>query len=263
MATTGNRRPSRIRAGRSGRNSSNQLNMASNVHPSRRRGNAAGFTRRANPALPAALARSNRPGARAGAGPPLPAAEAVHDWRCVEPDVARFGQARRGAAAFDHFRQLSFRNPAQPVRTRRDPQRGIALGHRIKMDAHRTYRFDQREGRLHVEQPLLHRPGTEAGRLDSFPHGNGAALIPAERPVGARALVEQDRADRAPAGDQCAERIAAEQLGESRRARPAGAPQASATQQEKGRPHREGAPPHLHSAKAPRIRASRSAPARF
>ncbi len=49
--------------------------------------------------------------------------------------------------------------------------------------------------RRDVREAALDRPGSEAVDLDAFRHHDGAVLMPAERPVRGRCLVEQNGPD--------------------------------------------------------------------
>lgn len=90
-----------------------------------------------------------------------------------------------------------FGDAAMMVGAGRDQQRGIVGIDGIEMEAQRHHGVEQRLGRGDMLDAGLHRPGAKAGRVDAPAHGDGPVLMPAQRPVGGGALVEQDGADRA------------------------------------------------------------------
>ena len=63
------------------------------------------------------------------------------------------------------------------------------------MDAQRDHSFQHANRRRDVEQPTFHRPRAEARNVAAFLNNNRAVLMPTERPIGRRGLVEQDRSN--------------------------------------------------------------------
>ena len=121
----------------------------------------------------------------------------VEDRRGIEPDVAAFCEAGMSAVPGDMGGDFAFRDAAVAVGAGCDQERRIICIHRIEMEAQRQHAVEQRLRRGDVLDARLDGPWAEARRVVAFDHGDGAVLMPAERPVGRGALVEQDGADRA------------------------------------------------------------------
>lgn len=88
------------------------------------------------------------------------------------------------------------------MRAGHNAQRRVALVHRIQVHANRYHALQDFKRRLDLNQPGLDRPWAEPVRVDAFVDHDRAVLMPAERPVPLRRLVEQDRADRASFGPE-------------------------------------------------------------
>ena len=71
---------------------------------------------------------------------------------------------------------------------------------RIEGDAQGEHAREDFEWRDDMGDAILHGPVGEARRIDAGADGDGAILVPANRPVPRRRFVEQDRADRAGGG---------------------------------------------------------------
>lgn len=99
------------------------------------------------------------------------------------------------AASRDMDGDIGLCNPALSMRTGSDQQWGIVRIHRIEMDAKSQHPIKQALLRSDMLNTRLHGPWAKAGLLDAMFHRNRAILMPAKRPVGCGALVEQDRAD--------------------------------------------------------------------
>lgn len=119
----------------------------------------------------------------------------VEDRGGVEPDVAASGEAGMGAAGGDESGDIAFGNAAVAVGAGRDQQRGIVRIDGVEMDAQGQHPIEQGLRRGDMLDAGLERPEAEAGRVYALLHGDGAVLMPAERPVGGCALVKEDRAD--------------------------------------------------------------------
>ena len=101
----------------------------------------------------------------------------------VQPNVAGVRQAMSRAVALRHVLQLADRDAAQAVRARHDKQRRVVLAAIVEVRAQRDHALENFKGRLDVEDAGLDRPRAEAFALDPFANGDGAVLMPAERPV--------------------------------------------------------------------------------
>lgn len=120
----------------------------------------------------------------------------MEDGRSVEPDVAALREAGDGAAAIDHGRDIAFRDATMAVGAGGDEQRRIVGVDRIEMEAQRDHAVEQGLRRGDMLEAGFDRPGAKAGCFDALTHGDGAVLMPAERPVGGFVFVEQDRTHR-------------------------------------------------------------------
>jgi len=119
----------------------------------------------------------------------------VKDGRGVEPDVAARREAGDGAAAIDHCRDITFRDAAMAVGAGGDKQRRIVGIDGIEMDAQRDHAVEQGLRWGDMVQARLYGPGTKASCFYPFAHGDSAVLMPAERPIGGLAFIEEDGAD--------------------------------------------------------------------
>ncbi|MDQ0248296.1 hypothetical protein J2W22_000343 [Sphingomonas kyeonggiensis] len=98
------------------------------------------------------------------------------------------------AMAGHRLLDLVLRNQ-RPVRSGRYQQGGIVGRDRVEMDPQCQHSGEQGEGWRHVLHAMLDGPGAKAGHVAAGGHGDRAILVPAQRPIGAVALVEQDGAD--------------------------------------------------------------------
>jgi hypothetical protein len=115
----------------------------------------------------------------------------VQQQRPHQQDVARLTAAVYGATGDGTVNILTVQSAGQ-VRPRNDPQRPIIGTTRIKMNSHRYHLRQQFSGWLHGIDAILHRPRPIA--LDLFPPRNRyrKILMPGNRPIVMRRLVEQD-----------------------------------------------------------------------
>ena len=120
----------------------------------------------------------------------------VKDGRGVEPDVAALRQAGVRPAAGDEGGDIGFGDAAVAVRAGGDQQRSIVCVDGVEMDAQGEHPIKQGLRRRDVLNAGLERPGAEARCADAGAYGDGAVLMPAERPVGYGAFVEEDGAYR-------------------------------------------------------------------
>jgi hypothetical protein len=82
------------------------------------------------------------------------------------------------------------------MRPGRDQQRRIACRDRIDVNPQGHHAREQRKGWLDMLHAALDAPGFETVDRDPRFHGDGAILVPAQRPVRRGRLVEQDGSDR-------------------------------------------------------------------
>jgi hypothetical protein len=72
----------------------------------------------------------------------------MNDRGGIDPNVSGRCKARPRATLRDRRLDLRLRQAAEPVRSRRDQQRGIVRRHVVEMDPQRQHRLDHGEGRL-------------------------------------------------------------------------------------------------------------------
>jgi hypothetical protein len=148
----------------------------------------------------------------------------VEDRGRIDPDVSRFGKAGSDSAPLDRGGDIGLGDGAEPVRAGSDKERRVAFVHAIEMDPQGQGALEHSERRDAVREAGLEGPLAEAGPIEALAHRDGAVLVPAKRPVPARRLVEQLRANGAGrrAEEAGGDRVGrAEAFGEARRARQA------------------------------------------
>lgn len=124
----------------------------------------------------------------------------MEDEGCVSPDVPGIGMAGAGFEAGNDPAKLRFRNAAKAVGAGGDQQRGIVCVDGIDVDAQGQHAFEQVDWRHDVMDAGFEGPVGKAGHVALVTNGNGAVLMPAERPISLRRLVEQGGTDRAGGG---------------------------------------------------------------
>ena len=120
----------------------------------------------------------------------------MQNRRPVEPNVSPARQARDGAAAADDRVNLPFGNSPKPMRARGDKQWRICRVRAVQMDSSSEHAFDDGERRLNMYRAGLLRPVLEPGRSAPAANGNRTILVPGQRPIGCRILVEEDSTNR-------------------------------------------------------------------
>ena len=119
----------------------------------------------------------------------------MQDRSGVKPDASRSGKACLDAASRDDLCDAFLGDEPEPVRSRCNIERRVVRTDRVEMQANGDHGFDEVDGRRDVQPPLLHRPRAITWNIDAFGDLYGAILVPAERPIGCVALVEQQRPD--------------------------------------------------------------------
>lgn len=109
----------------------------------------------------------------------------------------------------DQGGHVGFGNAAVAMRSEGDEKRRVVDIDRIEMQAEREHPVEQRLGRSDMLDAGLRGPWAEARGFDATLHGDGAVLMPGERPIGCGCLVEQDRADRVGVGAEMGRYVAA------------------------------------------------------
>jgi hypothetical protein len=102
---------------------------------------------------------------------------------------------RREVAFHNQVCDLDFRQPPEAMATFYYEQGSVVGGNVVEMDTHGDHPVEQVLRRLSVQLPLLDGPGTEAFHLNALRNADCPILMPAERPIGRRVLVEHNCAN--------------------------------------------------------------------
>lgn len=117
----------------------------------------------------------------------------MDNGRRIDPHIADLGIASGMAETASNIARVPCRNSSKPMRPRYNEQRRILAAAVVKMRADRNHAGQNVERRLDMNESGLCGPWTETGNITSCAHGDGAILVPRNRPVDLRGLIEDNR----------------------------------------------------------------------
>lgn len=90
---------------------------------------------------------------------------------------------------------ISVRDPPEPVRLQRNPERRILHVHGVEVHPDGQHSLGDFDRGLHVMEPMLYGPGAKTVHLCRALDADSAILVPAQSPVRACRFVEGNSAD--------------------------------------------------------------------
>ncbi len=120
----------------------------------------------------------------------------VQDWRCVKPNVPRFGGAGCRTTSSYYLPDLADRYSPKGVRTRSDKERCVRGRHVIKMRPQRDHSRQQFKWRRNMDHAALYGPRSKARSLSLLLHADRSVLMPTKRPVCFGRLIKKNSPDR-------------------------------------------------------------------